>query len=76
MSEVAPALPLSADILEALLGKACPERAVLGWLEHFERSDWAACDAAAEADGLDQAELSIAYMDAVVWTEGALHSGA
>jgi EAL and modified HD-GYP domain-containing signal transduction protein len=76
MSEVAPALPLSADILEALLGKGCPERAVLGWLEHFERSDWAACDAAAEADGLDQAELSSAYMDAVVWTEGALHSGA
>ncbi len=76
MGEVAPTLPLSADILEALLGKACPERAVLGWLEHFERGDWGACDAAAKVDGLDQAELSIAYMDGVAWTEGTLHSGA
>jgi len=73
MSEVAPTLPLSADILEALLGKECPERAVLGWLEHFERGDWAACDAA--AGGLDQAELSGVYMEAVAWTETALHSG-
>lgn len=76
MSEVAPTLPLSAEILEALLGKGCPERAVLGWLEHFERSDWPACDAAAEADGLDQAELSRVYMEAVAWTETALHSGS
>jgi c-di-GMP phosphodiesterase len=76
MSEVAPSLPLSAEVLEALLGKACPERVVLGWLEHFERSDWAACDAAAEADGLDQTELSSVYMEAVAWTETALHSGA
>lgn len=76
MSEVAPTLPLSADILEALLGKACLERAVLGWLEYFERGDWAACDAAAKADGLNEAELSSIYMEAVAWTEAALHSGA
>ncbi len=76
MSEVARTLPLSADILEALLGKGCPERAVLGWLEHFERGDWAACDDAAAADGLDQAELSSVYLEAVAWTETALHSGA
>jgi len=75
MSEIAPTLPLSADILEALLGKECPERVVLGWLEHFERGDWAACDAAAAAGGLDQAELSGVYMEAVAWTETALHSG-
>jgi c-di-GMP phosphodiesterase len=68
MSEVTPALPLSADILEALLGKKCPERAVLGWLENCERGDWAACDAAAQADGLDQAELSRVYIEAVAWT--------
>jgi EAL and modified HD-GYP domain-containing signal transduction protein len=75
MTEVAPTLPLSAEVLEALLGKECPERTVLGWLEHFERSDWAACEAAAEAGGLDQAELSRVYMEAVSWTETALHSG-
>jgi EAL and modified HD-GYP domain-containing signal transduction protein len=76
MSEIAPTLPLSADVLEALLGKESPERAVLGWLEHFERGDWAACDAAAKAGGLDQAELSSVYMEAVAWTETVLHSGA
>lgn len=76
MSEVAPTLPLSADIREALLGQECSARAVLGWLEHFERSDWPACDAAAEAHGLNQAELSRAYMEAVAWTESVLHSCA
>jgi EAL and modified HD-GYP domain-containing signal transduction protein len=76
MSEVVPTLPLSGEVLEALLGKECPERAVLGWLEHFERGDWVACDAAARAGGLDQAELSRVYMEAVAWTETALHSGA
>jgi c-di-GMP phosphodiesterase len=76
MSEVAPTLPLSSDILEALLGKRCPERVVLAWLENFERGDWAACDAAAQADGLDQGTLSRVYIEAVAWTETALHSGA
>jgi EAL and modified HD-GYP domain-containing signal transduction protein len=76
MSEVAPTLPLSADVLEALLGKKCRERAVLAWLEHFERGDWAACDAAANADSLNQAELSRVYIEAVAWTESVLHSGA
>ncbi len=76
MSAVAPALPLSASILEALLGKRCPERALLGWMEYCERGDWAACDAAAQTDGLDQAELSRVYVEAVAWTESALHSGA
>jgi len=74
MSDVAPALPLSAHILEALLGKRSPERAVLGWLENYERGDWAACDAVAQSDGLDQAELARVYVDAVAWTETALHS--
>jgi EAL and modified HD-GYP domain-containing signal transduction protein len=76
MSEVAPTLPLSAEVLEALLGKACPERVVLGWLEHFEHGDWAACDATAKASGLDQVELSSVYIESVAWTETALHSGA
>jgi c-di-GMP-related signal transduction protein len=75
MSAVASTLPLSGDILEALLGKRCPERVMLGWMENYERRDWAACDAAAQTDGLDQAELSRVYMEAVAWTERALHSG-
>jgi EAL and modified HD-GYP domain-containing signal transduction protein len=74
MCEVAPTLPLSTDVVEALLGKKCPERAMLDWLEYWERGDWAACDSAAEALSLDQAELSRVYIEAVAWTENALHS--
>jgi len=74
MSEVARTLPLSTDVVEALLGKKCPERAMLAWLEYWERGDWAACDSAAEALSLDQEELSRVYIEAVAWTENALHS--
>lgn len=75
MSEVIRTLPLDDDILAALMGKNNPQRVLLGWLENCERGDWAACDAAAEADGLDQRDLAKVYVDAVDWTETALHSG-
>lgn len=75
MSDVVRTLPLGGEILEALMGKTNPERSVLGWVENFERADWAACDAAALAAGLDQGELAKVYVDAVDWTETALHSG-
>jgi len=76
MSEVARTLPLADEIVEALLGKRNPERAILTWLENFERGDWAGCNAAAEADSLDQGELSKAYVEALAWAETALHPGA
>lgn len=74
MSDVAPSLPLGADIRDALLGTKNAERALLGWLENCERGDWEGCDAAAKADKLDQQELAQLYVDAVAWTEAALHS--
>jgi len=74
MSEVVPSLPLSPEIRDALLETANRERALLGWLEHFECGDWAGCDAAAEADGLDQDELAKVYRYAIAWTETALYS--
>jgi len=76
MKNIAPALPLGDEIREALLGTKNPERVLLGWLENAERGDWASCDTAAEADGLNQHELAKIYVDAVAWTETALHSGA
>lgn len=74
MSQVAPALPLNAEIREALLGAGSRTRALLGWLECLERGDWAGCDAAAEAEGLDQALLARNYVAAVTWAETALHA--
>jgi len=74
MREIAPALPLGDEIREALLATKNRERALLGWLEHFERGDWNECDAAAESDGLNQQALAETYVEAVAWTEEALHS--
>jgi EAL and modified HD-GYP domain-containing signal transduction protein len=74
MSDVAPSLPLGDEIRNALLGTKNPERVLLGWLENCERGNWSACDAAAQADGLNQQELAKVYVDAVAWTEAALHS--
>ena len=75
MSDLAPALAVTNEIQDALMGTRNPERALLGWLESNERGDWAGCDAAAEADGLNQQELVRIYVDSVAWAEAALHSG-
>jgi c-di-GMP phosphodiesterase len=74
MTEVAPALPLDDEIRMALLGTKNPERVLLGWLENLECGDWAGCDAAARIDDLNQLDLAKIYVDAVAWTEAALHS--
>jgi hypothetical protein len=58
------------------MGTKNPERVLLGWLESFERGDWAGCDAATQTDNLNQQELAKDYVDAVAWTEAALHSTA
>lgn len=76
MKDIAPSLPLGDEIREALLGTKNPERVMLGWLEKCERGDWTGADVAAEADGLDQQQLAKIYVDAVAWTEAALHSAA
>ena len=74
MSDVVRALPLNDEIRAALLGTKNPERVLLEWLESCERGDWAGCDAAAQADNLDQQELAKVYVEAVAWAELALHS--
>jgi EAL and modified HD-GYP domain-containing signal transduction protein len=74
MSDVAPALPLGDEIRSALLGKKIPERATLGWLENYERGNWAGCDEDSRTYHLDQQELAKVYVDAVAWAEAALHS--
>jgi EAL and modified HD-GYP domain-containing signal transduction protein len=74
MKEIVPTLPLGGEIREALLGTKNKERVLLGWIENCERGDWVGCDAAAEGDGLNQQELAKIYVDAVAWTEKALHS--
>jgi EAL and modified HD-GYP domain-containing signal transduction protein len=72
METLTPALPLRNEIREALNGANNPERGSLHWIEFHERGDWAACDAAAEADGLDPEDLADCYAEAVMWAEAAV----
>ncbi len=74
MEELAPALPLREEIRAALGGEASAERVLLGWLEHHERGDWAACDEVARQIGIDPEELAACYARAMVWAETALRS--
>jgi len=64
---------LRAEIRAALLGTEYPDRVLLSWMESQERGDWAACDALAEANGLDPQQLGRSYTAAVLWAEDTLH---
>ena len=76
MEELTPALPLRDEIRSALEGTSNPERALLLWLEAHEHGNWAACDAIAQAKGLNDDEVAVCYADAVAWAEEALRSAA
>jgi c-di-GMP-related signal transduction protein len=76
MEVVAPALPLRAEICEALMGAANAERGPLSWLEAQERGEWDACDAITETLGLHCEELYGCYTEAVPWAEAALRAVA
>jgi EAL and modified HD-GYP domain-containing signal transduction protein len=71
MDKMIPSLPLRDEIRDALLGKPNPERVLLQWLENHERGDWAACDAAVKAAGVDPRALAEYYAEALTWSETA-----
>jgi len=74
MEKLTPSLPLREEIREALEGKTNPERALLQWLESYERGEWATCDAVALAEGLEEKDLVEYYAAATMWAEEALQS--
>ena len=45
MIDLAPQLPLRAEVRQALMGDRVPERGLLTWLERYELGDWIACGA-------------------------------
>jgi EAL and modified HD-GYP domain-containing signal transduction protein len=73
MQELAPSLPLRAEICFALMGTPIPERKLLEWMISHEQGNWAACDVVAAEHGLNQETLVRNYEQAVVWAEGAIH---
>jgi EAL and modified HD-GYP domain-containing signal transduction protein len=74
MEELTPALPLRQDIRRALEGASGGERALLDWLEGHEHGDWAASDAVAQTNGLNQEQMIECYAEAVIWAEDALRT--
>lgn len=73
LRELTPMLPLRAEIRQALEGEKLPERALLCWLEGYERGEWTACDVIAAKHKLDANALMRCYEGALAWAEAVLH---
>jgi len=72
IDDLAPQLPLRADIRGALLGREVKERSLLQWLECTERGDWVQCDATMKANALQAEDMVRCYSEAMIWAEEAL----
>ena len=73
MIDLAPQLPLRAEIRQAMMGDRVPERGLLTWLERYELGDWIACGEFARALNLTEWDLLRCYQEAVLWAEAALY---
>ncbi len=75
MREVLDNMPLSMDIIEALLGQANHPRAVLDTVIAYERGQWDKADASMAQLGLADVSCADIYADALRWAR-ALTQGA
>ena len=71
MEDLIPALPLRAEIRDALLGAANAESRSLRWLEACERGQWADCSVVMRDAGISEEPLADVYVEAVRWAEVA-----
>ena len=69
MESIAEALPLRAEIRNALLGRVGSERMVLDWVISFELGNWKSCDEISKKAELKTDVLPKAYAEAMVWAE-------
>jgi EAL and modified HD-GYP domain-containing signal transduction protein len=60
-------LPLREEIRRALLGEACAERSLLGWIEFHERNMVSDCVKLGNEYGMNQQKLNQFYVDALIW---------
>jgi EAL and modified HD-GYP domain-containing signal transduction protein len=67
MENLAPQMPLRAEIRQALLGANRPERSLLAWIEHHERDHHNECIAHSKACGFNEQKLNQFYVDALMW---------
>lgn len=73
MEEAIAKVGLRGPVREALMGAANDEGKWLRWMEYCERGEWEACDGIAQAHALDSCSLHHYAMEALVWTDMALH---
>ena len=73
MKELTPSLPLRKEICSALEGEQVAERALLDWVERYEKADWAACDKLEKTLHVDANVLIGCYQEAMAWAEAALY---
>ncbi len=69
MDQLVKALPLRAAVRDALLGTDNPERAILKWLECYERAEWEPCDELALSHQIESSMLARLYAEAMVWAD-------
>lgn len=69
LEEALDAVPLAADVREALLGEPGVLRSALEVAASYERADWDGAVSAASDLHLDDAELPRLYREAVAWTQ-------
>jgi c-di-GMP-related signal transduction protein len=72
METMVMALPLRAEIRQALLGESNPARRMLDWLIANEAAQWERCDEISLAAGLTDTDLPKQYAEAVLWAEANL----
>ena len=72
MESMVAALPLRAEIRQALLGESNPSRRMLDWLIANETGQWELCDEISLAAGLPDTDLPQQYAEAVLWAEANL----
>lgn len=70
MDVVLEALPLAAEITDALLLKEGPLGQLLNLVQHYEKGDWQYM----QGSGLEAVDLSDAYFEAMVWARGLVNS--
>jgi len=67
MASVLEELPLSADIVSALIGRDNAWRQLLDSVVAYERADWETCLPLARQAGLTRESLPKAYLEALRW---------
>jgi EAL and modified HD-GYP domain-containing signal transduction protein len=72
MARLLEMLPLRAAVREALLGRINAERALLTWVEEYERGNWERAIRFADRFRVNEERVARLYSEAIRWSEESL----